>query len=1522
MKDTLKQFMNSNLRTASLALLDKLGMKYTLGAVQPVSIIDLCKNISLSKAANEALNVVTCTYFICQIDQRTFDSNPNAVTIDHALADAKQEKYDGMFVFAVNVNQEVNLTRTVAATLTRVFNRLAFDTPVVLFIQQGYNLSISTCERIDKKRDVGEKLGRVSILRNINCDNPHRGHIDLLSSMVDNNANNFDGLYKKWLDVFDVKLLSKKFYNDLFKWYEWVMQLVKDGKVIFPAYPKDGYGKESKDETIIRIITRMLFVWFIKEKGLIPEKLFKENEVDSIVKDFNAQSLNTHNYYNAILQNLFFATLNCEKDERAFIPKNDANGTNTGYGVNSLYRGTDLLKIGEMDFMDLYKDIPYLNGGLFERLDSKGEYYDGFSNKPDRRAVVPDALFFSKATNGHFGLIKLLESYVFTVEENTPLDQSVSLDPELLGRVFENLLGAYNPETGTTARKSSGSYYTPREVVEYMVNESLVQHITKCGVEEKIIRELLAYKENDSLLDDKDRDSIMSALLNIRIIDPACGSGAFPMGMLQKMVHILRQIDPKNKAWKDLLKKTAGQLANKAYQDTDDREERQRRLKEIEDAFDLRYANPDYARKLFIIQNCIYGVDIQPIAMQISKLRFFISLICEQSNSNILPLPNLETKFVCANTLIGINKGTELVSEELEAKKRELLEVRKQHFYARTAKDKKKYRKKDDKLRTEMEEMIANLEGFNTGEAKQLVAWNPYDQNTSSPFFDVGWMFGIQDGFDIVIGNPPYVFARDAHFSLDFKKQIEKDYFSKLTKNTKSKSNQSGKINLFALFIMKGIMISTKNGILSYIVPNNILRTTTYDLIRKYILDNTSVCQIVDLGSGVFEKVTASTIILQLENISCANNEVIVLTDVKRLNNIDATIKIIPQSQFIQNTSFAFNIFGDLTSVNLTRKIENNAKMFGDYCVDIIEGIVAKRNLIFTEAGNNRFPMLEGKCIKKYSITGINKYIEWNKSEIHRTRPDYLWEQAEKLVTQRISGGTHPIVVAYDTSKFKAFASVNNIVLKDEVKNLYKYFLALLNSNVLNWYYANNFSNNSDLTVNISKTYLEKLPIPKSINNQQSIIDLVNQILTAKKANPQADTSKWESEIDILVYLLYGLTWDEVQIVESTSDSTIYIDKTTYESWRKTYIGKGILPSEKDMEYAIRASFAYTNCMSSPYLDLTTEEIMTLAQIDHFTDYGFQGLNCIADKHKQIEVILKNKKIKEVECRITIEEARKRIEKIKKQIEKLEEAAKKRKNKLEKDIEKAKKDFAKKLIAQKNKKHSLEDDSEDENNEETIDQKSLQEIIHQLYRECERDLARIKAKITALEEEKKELEDEIAKHPGAPANTVITLIRYVSILGEYYRTKKQIVLYLETIRKSAFPSYKLFQTYIHEMFHAYYDANPAGPDYYIEKVEEPITELGALTFIEKFSGKKKNKEFMDFAVAHVEKKQFNPATCHYGFGAYLLNKDKGLVQQYYDNRSKIVNPSSDLTAYEDMFRIAYPTSESDCLDKLKKVLGI
>ena len=206
-----------------------------------------------------------------------------------------------------------------------------------------------------------------------------------------------------------------------------------------------------------------------------------------------------------------------------------------------------------------------------------------------------------------------------------------------------------------------------------------------------------------------------------------------------------------------------------------------------------------------------------------------------------------------------------------------------------------------------------------------------FDQNTSSPFMDTEWMFDIRNGFDVVISNPPYVFTRDVDFSNNFKNYIDKVYFSKIVDSSvKAKEKQSGKINLFSIFILRGLQLCKQNGVLSYILPNNILRTTTYDIIRKSILDNSSIDKIVDLGSGVFEKVTASTIILQIRNVYNVCNKLEVISQVRSLEGRFFVSNYLVQNSFIKNPSYTFNIFNNDSNSSLLERIELVQYKLGD----------------------------------------------------------------------------------------------------------------------------------------------------------------------------------------------------------------------------------------------------------------------------------------------------------------------------------------------------------------------------------------------------------------------------------------------------------------------------------------------------------------------------------------------------------------------------------------------------------------
>ena len=392
---------------------------------------------------------------------------------------------------------------------------------------------------------------------------------------------------------------------------------------------------------------------------------------------------------------------------------------------------------------------------------------------------MPAKLFF----DAEDGIFPLFNRYKFTVEENTPVEQEVALDPELLGQVFENLLGAYNPETQSTARRATGSYYTPRQIVDYMVDEALTAYFLqkvdpydndKKYFEDRLRDDLLAYdqqgkidKSDDHLIDENEIEPIIAAIDELKIIDPAVGSGAFPMGILNKLVLILKKLDPQNEHWKQRQLQQVAKIDDPEVQDS--------ASKAIEEVFSEANCYNDYGRKLYLIQNCIYGVDIQPIAITIAKLRFFISLIIDQvpndnpnDNYGIRPLPNLEVKFVAANTLIGLNRReTQLLlgTDEIEAIHESISRIRERYFMANTRRQKLKLIDEEKVRRAELTQLLARgteqgilRETDATVEmADRIASWDPYDQNAAADFFDTEWIFGIKDGFDIAIGNPPYI---------------------------------------------------------------------------------------------------------------------------------------------------------------------------------------------------------------------------------------------------------------------------------------------------------------------------------------------------------------------------------------------------------------------------------------------------------------------------------------------------------------------------------------------------------------------------------------------------------------------------------------------------------------------------------------------------------------------------------------------------------------------------------------------
>jgi putative type IIS restriction endonuclease len=783
---------------------------------------------------------------------------------------------------------------------------------------------------------------------------------------------------KKIQEAFSVEKLTKDFYDDLFKWFSWT--LTEEVGVTFPNDTRTSNDdKEKLEEKIIRLITRVLFVWFIKHKGLVPDELFNIEKLKTLLKNFDEKSTENGNYYNAILQNLFFATLNKPVKERGFAT------LKSGRDIKTLYRYAEMFSISEEEVLKLFEKIPFLNGGLFECLDKElstdGVKYhlDGFSRNASKsangnfshRAFIPNCVFFGDAEKE--GLIPLLSRYNFTIEENSSQETQVALDPELLGNVFENLLGAFNEETRESARKESGSFYTPREIVDFMVDESLKSYLnTDIITDEQQFVEILFKNEDLSNEEQKILENktlckkISEKLHQIKIIDPACGSGAFPMGVLSRMVELLDKLDIENQ-------------------------------------------KSHYDLKLHLIEECIYGVDIQSIAAQISKLRFFISLIVEQEkmdfskeNYGVHTLPNLETKFVTANTLINARKQKESFSSLFDSAisniKESLVETRKAHFYAKNSHQKKLLREKDEALREELAQKLQEFGQANSDDAKNFAEWNPYDQNASSPFFDMEWMFGVEDGFDIVIGNPPYI-------------QLQKDG-GKLAKMYENQGYQTFARtgDIYSLFYEKGYQILKPKGILAYITSNKWMRAGYGEATRSFFAEKTNPLQLIDFaGIKVFESATVDTniLIFAKENNTFSTRACVVKD--KELKKLSDYIKQNGVEGCRFDSSESWVILSEIEQ-KIKAKIEAVGTPLKDWDINIYRGILTGYNEAFiidkvkkeeilancqTDEERQKTaeiirPILRGRDIKRYGYKFADLYllfIPWH-FPLHLAKPE------------------------------------------------------------------------------------------------------------------------------------------------------------------------------------------------------------------------------------------------------------------------------------------------------------------------------------------------------------------------------------------------------------------------------------------------------------------------------------------------------------------------------------------------------
>ena len=835
------------------------------------------------------------------------------------------------------------------------------------------------------------------------------------------------------------------------------------------------------------------------------------------------------------IQNLFFATLNRAIEDEQGNKRKFA--TNIKKDIKTLYRYAEMFNISENDVVTLFSEVPFLNGGLFECLDKtktidgveQAYNYDGFSRNDKRfadgryrnRAIIPNNLFFDSEK----GLISILSRYNFTIEENSPEEQQVALDPELLGKVFENLLGAYNPETKETARNQSGSFYTPREIVNYMVDESLITYLG----DTQFVRSLF---NPDFTLDrekPEEYQHVAKRLKAIKILDPACGSGAFPMGLLNRMIDVLCRISPNEKV---------------------------------------------YDLKLAIIENCIYGSDIQSIAAQITKLRFFISLICDcekdasKPNFGIPTLPNLETKFVAANSLIAKKKQAShclFENPDIEPTKQKLIEVRHEHFSAKTANRKSTLREKDKVLREKLARLLADDKDFAPEDAIQLAAWNPYDQNTVAEFFDPAWMFGVSDGFDIVIGNPPYIQLQNNGGELA-KLYEPCDY------KTFAKTG-----DIYCLFYERGWQLLKPKGHLCYITSNKWMRAGYGEKTRGFFAKNTNPQLLIDFaGVKIFESATVDTNILLF---SKEDNKHKTLCAATNKQNKDGVKNL---SVFVQQQGVECDFTGSTPWVILSpieqsikQKIEAVGTPLKDWDINIYRGVLTGYNDAFiidtekreailancqTEEERKRTaelirPILRGRDIRRYGykwaelwIINIHNGIKGKLPRIKiedypaiKAHLDLYWDKISKRTDKGdtpynlrncayMEDFNKPKIVYPNMTKYMPFVYDDNAYCTNQkcfiiTGQAIAYLTAFFNSSLFKFCFRDSFPELQGGTREMSKIFFDKIPVMQVTDEMnarfRSAVNDIQNVYSKSKA----------MAIDSMIFDLYNLSEKERQVI-------------------------------------------------------------------------------------------------------------------------------------------------------------------------------------------------------------------------------------------------------------------------------------------------------------------------------------------------------------------------------------------------------
>lgn len=801
------------------------------------------------------------------------------------------------------------------------------------------------------------------------------------------------------LNAFSVEALNEEFYKIIQAYfYELVGGKIGKGKKVadygkgilqLPSVPKE--SRQVYQEFAVRLIGRTVFCWFLKmkksdaEAPLLPESLLSSKAV----KQYSG-------YYHTILERLFFQTLNTPVEQR----------------VENLPEGAD--------------QIPFLNGGLFEP--GNQDYY-----KPNKITGLNENLNTLKIDDQWFvNFFEELEKYNFTIDENSVTDVEVSVDPEMLGRIFENLLAEIDPDSGETARKATGSFYTPREIVDYMATESLVQYIhNKTNLPQDQLRPIFKMMDKqDFVFSIAETEAILDALDKVKILDPACGSGAFPMGVLQKIVQALQKLDPDAEWWK---KRQVARVSNAIVR---------KQLKEK-----LESSGVEYARKIGVIQNSLYGVDIQPVAAEISKLRCFLSLVVDENidenkpNRGIEPLPNLEFKFVTADTLIKLpeENGQRGLFDNWE-EMQELEELRNDYIQS-YGKQKQRIKEKFLKVQQKMFKDQLSLFSDKASRAYQLSTWNPFGHEKSD-WFDPKWMFGIEK-FDVVIGNPPYI----------------KEYTNKAAfDGIRGKKYYQGKMDIWYYFACHLFDYLSEEGNLTFIATNNWVTNAGASKLRDKITNDCQIIQLIDFGNTkVFSSADIQTMILLAENKSDKSKyefdfRLIESNDASLKDSINMLAGLPSQKYTIASPNFERALYDSKnfvfnTSANemLLRKIKEKQNFELDARKEVAQGIVAPQD--FLNKKNKSIlgeDFKEGQGIFNLTTEELNS-LNLTDGEKSLVKPFYTTSELKRYCGTK----ENKLWVIYTDSKFK---NESEILPYPNIKSHLDQFRMIITSD--NWPYG------------------------------------------------------------------------------------------------------------------------------------------------------------------------------------------------------------------------------------------------------------------------------------------------------------------------------------------------------------------------------------------------------------------------------------------------------------------------------------